>query len=132
MVPSLASKPHKLLLLSMCPLCITCAALFAALFALSSIVHVGCSNSLDAAHPSPTPLVSRGLLVSDVFVDVNGFFYRNTSHDQAHALPVKIDGFPKDDFLEAQDMIYPGTLLALCGAFKWGHNWCVVGSVPSM
>lgn len=88
------------------------------------------SASLDVAHFSPTPMVPRGVLVSDVFVSTNGTVHISSQDDipgVSETPPVTIHAIPKHGFGASHDVIQTGKTIAICGAYKWGANWYVVG-----
>lgn len=81
-----------------------------------------------AEFPQSNPPAPRGVVLMDAYIAINTTIYTSYSAlpEERDRLPVDVDAWPIGRKTESHVITLHDTkVVALCGQYKWGQNWCV-------
>lgn len=100
--------------------------IYSSMMAAFALCFVPCDAvaSFPADFPKTNPPAPRGLLLEDAYIAINTtvFAPAESLPREQERLPVTVDALPARH--GSTVLIQAAKVVAICGQYKWGQNWC--------
>lgn len=77
--------------------------------------------SFPAEFPEYSPPPHRGVLLEDAYIAMNRTVFTTTAVSSNETLPVDVSHL---DRMSSHIVVHEAKVVAVCGHYKWGQNWC--------